>query len=93
MGSYKYFITFIDNYSRYSFVELIRKKFDSLEAFKNFKVKVELQQGNKIKIVHSDINGEYYGRYDETRRNLGPFVKYLQECGIDTQYTMSCTLQ
>ena len=34
------------------------------------------------------IEGEYYDRYDETRRNAGPFAKYLQECGIDAQYTM-----
>ena len=43
MVGYKYFITFIDDYSRYGFVELIREKSDSLEAFKAFKAKVELQ--------------------------------------------------
>ena len=42
MGVHKYFITFIDDYSRYGFVDLIHEKFDSLEAFKTFKVKVEL---------------------------------------------------
>ena len=61
-----------------------------LEAFK---AKVESQQGKKIKVVHSDIGGEYYGRYDETGCNPGPFAKYLQECGIDTRYTMSSTPQ
>ena len=39
-------------------------------------------------MVHSDRGGEYYGRYDETGCNLEPFAKYLQECGIDAQYTM-----
>ena len=39
MGSNKYFITFIDDYSRYVFVELIRENSDSLEAFET---KVEL---------------------------------------------------
>ena len=43
MGGYKYFITFIDDYSRYGFVEFIRKKSKSLEAFKAFTAKVELQ--------------------------------------------------
>ena len=83
MGGYKYFITFIDDYSRYGFFELIREKSESLEAFKAFKAEVELQQGKRIKVVHSDKGGEYYGRYDETRCNLGPFERYLQECGID----------
>ena len=40
IGGHKYFITFIDDNSRYGFIELIREKYDSLEAFK---VKVELQ--------------------------------------------------
>ena len=66
MGGYKYFITFVDDYPRYGFVELIHEKSESLEAFKAFKVKVELQQGKMIKVVHSDRGGEYYGRYDET---------------------------
>ena len=42
MGGYKYFITFIDDYSRYGFVEPICEKSDSLETFKAFKSKVEL---------------------------------------------------
>ena len=67
MGGYKYFITFIDDFSRYGLVELIHEKSDFLEAFKAFKARVELQQGKRIKVVHSDRCGEYYGRYDETR--------------------------
>ena len=42
MGGHKYFITFIDDYSRYGFFKLIREKSNSLEAFKAFKTKVEL---------------------------------------------------
>ena len=93
MGGHKYFITFIDDYSCYGFVKLIREKSGSLEAFKAFKAKVELQQGKKIKVVHSDRDDEYYGRYDKTGCNPRPFEKYLQECGIDAQYTMHGTPQ
>ena len=77
MGGHKYFITFIDDYSCYRFIELIHEKSDSLEAFKAFKAKVEIQQGKKIKVVHYDRGDEYYGGYDEKGRNPGPFVKYL----------------
>ena len=77
MGGYKYFITFIDDYLCYGFVELIREKSESLEVFKAFKAKVELQQGKMIKVVYSDKGGEYYGRYDETGCNLGPFARYF----------------
>ena len=93
MSGYKYFITFIDDYFCYGFVELIREKSKYLEAFKAFKAKVELQQRKMIKVVHSDICGEYYGRYDEMGRNPGPFARYLQECGIGAQPTMPGTPQ
>ncbi|KAL6322358.1 hypothetical protein AAG906_007911 [Vitis piasezkii] len=43
--------------------------------------------------VKSDRGGEYYGRYDETGRNPGPFAKFLLECGIDARYTMPDTPQ
>ena len=93
LGGYKYFITFIDDYSRYGFFKLISEKSNSLEAFKAFKVKFELQQGKKIKVVYFDRGGKYYDIYDEMGRNLGPFEKYLHECGIDAQYTMHGTSQ
>lgn len=54
------------------------------------KLKLKNQLGKKIKAVKSDRGGEYYGMYDgsgEQRR--GPFAKYLEECGIVPQYTMS----
>ena len=93
MDGHKFFITFIDYYSRYGFIEFIREKSESLEAFKAFKAKVELQTGKKIKVVYSDKGDEYYGRYDEMGWNPGPFAKYLQEYDIDVQYTMSGTPQ
>ena len=91
IGGHKCFITLIDDYSSYGFIELIHENSDSLEAFKAFEAKFELQQGKNIKVVHFDRGGEYYGRYDEMGCKPGPFVKYLQECGIDAQYTMPGT--
>ena len=44
LGNYRYFIIFIDDYSRYGYIELIREKSDSSEAFKIFKAAVELQK-------------------------------------------------
>ncbi|KAJ9696926.1 hypothetical protein PVL29_008922 [Vitis rotundifolia] len=93
LGGYKYFITFINDFSRYGYVELIHEKSDSLNVFKAFKAKVELQLGKPIKAVKSDKGGENYGRHDETGRNPGPFTKFLLECGIDVRYTMPGTPQ
>ncbi|RVW38473.1 Retrovirus-related Pol polyprotein from transposon TNT 1-94 [Vitis vinifera] len=88
----QYFITFIDNYSRYGYLYLIHEKSQSLDVFKNFKAEVENQLSKKIKAVRSDRGGEYYGRYDRSgEQRPGPFAKYLMECGIVPQYTMPGT--
>ena len=87
-NSPKYFITFIDDYSRYMNVYLLNNKNEALDAFKVFKAEVENQCGKQIKIVRSDRGGEYYGRYTENGQAPGPFAKFLQEHGIVAQYTM-----
>ncbi|RVW52979.1 Retrovirus-related Pol polyprotein from transposon TNT 1-94 [Vitis vinifera] len=64
----------------------------SLDGFKNFKAEFENQLSKKIKVVRSDHGGEYYGRYDGSgEQRPRPFAKYLMECGIVSQYTMSGT--
>jgi len=85
----KYFITFIDDYSRYINVYLLRNKNEALDSFKVFKAEVENQCGKQIKIVRSDTGGEYYGRYTQNGQAPGPFAKFLQEQWIVAQYTMS----
>ena len=37
----RYFISFIDDYSRYMYLYMLRKKNEALDAFKIFKAKVE----------------------------------------------------
>ena len=57
--------------------------------FKKFKVEVENQLNKRIKTVRSDRGGEYYGKSDGSGEQcLGPFAKFLEECGIVPQYTM-----
>ncbi|KAL8140605.1 hypothetical protein V2J09_006626 [Rumex salicifolius] len=71
----QYFITFIDDYSRYGYIYLIREKSQSLDVFKSYKAEVELQLGKKIKAVKSDRGGEYYGRYDGSgEQRPGPLL-------------------
>ena len=88
LGGYKYFITFIDDFSRYGYIFLIHEKSEALDMFKIYKAEIELKQEKKIKIVRSDRGGEFYGRYGEAGQIPGPFAKFLQECGVDAQYTM-----
>ena len=58
-----------------------------------FIIEVERQLDKNIKIVTSDRGGEYYGRYDESGQNPGPFAKFLEKRGICAQYTMPGTPQ
>ena len=39
-GGYEYFITFIDDYSRYGYIYLLCHKFETFEKFKEFKTEV-----------------------------------------------------
>jgi len=58
----KYFISFIDDYSRYMYLYLLNNKYETLDAFKIFKEEVEKQCGKQIKIVRLDTGGEFYGK-------------------------------
>jgi hypothetical protein len=75
----RYFISFIDDHTRYMYLYFLTDKVEALNAYKTYKVEVEKQKEKKIKIVRSDRGGEYYGRYTEEGQMIGPFAKFLQE--------------
>ena len=78
----KYFIFFIDDYSRYMYLYILHNKNEALDVFKVFKVEVEKRCGKQIKIMRSYRGGKYHGRYMEEGQTPRPFVKFLQEHGI-----------
>ena len=53
-GGYEYFITFIDDYSRFGYVYLMKQKFEAFEKYKQFKAEVENQLGKHIKAIRYD---------------------------------------
>ncbi|GJW26255.1 zinc finger, CCHC-type containing protein [Tanacetum coccineum] len=59
LGNKKYFVTFIDDASRFCYVYLLHSKDEALDKFKVFKTEVELQQGSQIKRFRTDRGGEY----------------------------------
>ncbi|GKF37382.1 zinc finger, CCHC-type containing protein, partial [Tanacetum coccineum] len=54
MRNKKYFVTFIDEASRFCYVYLLHSKDEALDKFKVFKTEVELQQGSQIKRFRTD---------------------------------------
>ena len=89
----RYFITFIYDYSRYSYFYLLHEKSQVVDVLEICLNEVEKQLDRKVKIIRSDKCGEYYGRYDETGQHPGLFDKLSQKRDICAQYTMPDTPQ
>jgi len=58
-GGNKYFVTFIDDFSRKLWTYLIKRKSEVFEVFRKLKSLVEKQSGYKIKTLRTDGGGEY----------------------------------
>nr|GEX83448.1 retrovirus-related Pol polyprotein from transposon TNT 1-94 [Tanacetum cinerariifolium] len=58
-GKNLYFMLFIDDYSRKTWVYFLNEKSYAFEAFKKFKAMVEKENGLKIKYMRSDRGGEF----------------------------------
>jgi hypothetical protein len=59
-GGKRYFMTFIDDCTRFFFVYLLKSKDEALLYFKIYKAEVENQLERKIKRLLSDRGGEYF---------------------------------
>lgn len=74
----KYVLTFIDDYSKFSAVYLIKEKREVFEKFKQFIELCKTMFNRKPKIIHTDRGGEYM----DTK-----FIKFLDQEGIQYQRT------
>ncbi|KAH9292456.1 hypothetical protein KI387_042361 [Taxus chinensis] len=80
----KYVLTFIDDFTRKTWVYFLKYKSDVLEHFKVFKAIVEKQSGHCIKILRTDNGGEY---------ESNAFTAFCANHGIVHQYTVPHTPQ
>ena len=55
----RYFLTFIDDYSRFCVVYILKNKGEVFEKIKEYLEMVENQLNGKVKIIRSDNGGEY----------------------------------
>lgn len=58
-SGYVYYVSFVDAYSRYTWLYPLKFKSETLTVFQHFKALVELQFNTKIKSIQSDWGGEY----------------------------------
>lgn len=69
----KYFVTFIDDHSRWCEVRFSRSEDQVFDAYKDCKTYIENQSGRKIKILQSDNGKEYIKSH---------FDQFLNDDGI-----------
>jgi hypothetical protein len=75
---YVYYVSFIDDYSRKTWVYFLKSKDEVFDKFKEFKALIENLYERKIKILRSDNGGEYTSK---------EFVKFCKYDGIKRELT------
>ena len=84
IGGGKYFVTFIDDFSRKMWVYILKSKGECFERFREYKALVETQSEHKIKVLRSDNGGEYMSN---------AFLAFLKAHGIEKQTSTPYTPQ
>jgi transposase InsO family protein len=73
LGGSLYYVSFIDDFSRKTWIYFMRKKAEVFEKFKEFKSLVENQIDKKTKVLRTDNGGELCGN---------EFDQLCKQCGI-----------
>jgi transposase InsO family protein len=73
-----YTISFIDDYSRKTWLYFLKSKDEVFNKFKEFKALIENLSKRKIKILRSDNGGEYTSK---------EFVNFCKDVGIKRELT------
>lgn len=82
LGGSEYVVTFVDDYTRYTWTYMIRKKSEVFQKFKEWKAVTEKSIGASVKTLRSDNGGEYVSK---------EFEAYLRVEGIRHEYTIPKT--
>jgi hypothetical protein len=74
LGKYVYYVSFIDDFSRNTWIYFLRKKYEVFDRFKEFKALVENQTEKRIKVLRTDNGREFCGN---------EFEELCKKCGIE----------
>ena len=84
LGGNAYFVTFIDDKSRFTTVYFMRNKSEVFNKFKEFEAMATNVTGKRIRILRCDNGGEYTSKV---------FDEYLKSKGIQRQFSVPRTPQ
>jgi hypothetical protein len=73
LGGYSYYVIFIDDYSRKTWLYLLKTKDEVFNKFQDFKEEIENLTNKKIKTLRTDNGGEYTSK---------EFVAFCKSVGI-----------
>ena len=73
LGQSVYYVSFIDDFSRNTWIYFLRNKSEVFNRFKEFKALVENQTEKKIKALRTDNGGEFCKK---------EFEEFCKKCGI-----------
>ena len=59
IGRYKYYVSFIDDFSKFTWIYLLKHKFEVFQKFRDFHNLVERLFDKRILAVQTDWGGEY----------------------------------
>jgi transposase InsO family protein len=79
LSGYLYYVLFIDDHSRKTWIYFLKTKDGVLARFQKFRAQVENLTGRKIKVLRSDNGGKYTSRY---------FNDFCIEAMIKREYTV-----
>lgn len=86
---YRFFETFIDNYSRFTWVFFHRFKANMFSTFQTFVTYMETQISTCIKILHSNSSVEYISRdFKSFLQKKGPFSHHSCHCIPKNRYLL-----
>jgi hypothetical protein len=77
-----YYVSFIDELSRNTWIYFLRNKSQVFDKFKYFKVLVENQTKKIIKVLRTNNGGEFFGN---------EFKEFCKKCGITRNKTTPYT--
>ena len=77
-SGFKYYITFIDDYSRKTWIYFLKAKNEVFEKFKEFKALIENLSDKRIKAIRSDNGREYTSK---------EFEAFCKDAGIKRELT------
>lgn len=75
-SGFRFYIHFIDDFSRFTWIFPLKCKSDALKTFVEFKKLVENKIERKIKCLQSDMGGEYQG-----------FINFVKDQGVEFRHS------